>query len=111
MIQKKKHKKKKEYTSETGAPFSSIVPSTVQDTKQQMISESLSVSAKKLKSGVSEVNASSDNLGETKNECSEYSNISDIQNINTADTVINQTSSTHHRRNCAARRNPDFLWM
>ena len=43
------HTKKKEYTGETGAPFSSIVPSTVQDTKQQMISESLSVSAKNLK--------------------------------------------------------------
>lgn len=45
----KEETQKKEYTSETGAPFSSIVPSTVQDTKQQMISESLSVSAKNLK--------------------------------------------------------------
>jgi lysophospholipase L1-like esterase len=37
--------------------------------------------------------------------------IIEIQVTNTTEEANNLTSSSYHRRNCPARRNPDFLWM
>jgi|SRR5215510_7701163 len=37
--------------------------------------------------------------------------IIEIQDTNATEEVNNLTSSSYHRRNCPARRNPDVLWM
>lgn len=34
----------------------------------------------------------------------------DIQDVNTKDEINKSAQSSQHRRNCPARRNPDFLW-
>jgi hypothetical protein len=64
---------------------------------------------KEPKSGDAETDASSNNPRLTKNECSEYNNSTEIQDTNTTDVANNLTSSTHHRRNCTAQRNPEFF--
>jgi len=88
--------------------------STVQDTEKKLTfkrHQIFSNSDKEPESGDAETDASSNNPGVTKNECSEYINSTEIQDKNTIDEANNLNSSTHHRRNCTARRTPYFLWM
>jgi hypothetical protein len=79
----------------------------VQDTVQKLTFkrlQTLSNSDKELKSGDAETEASSNNPGETKNECSEYINSTGIKDTNITDKANNLTFSTYHRRNCTACR-------
>jgi hypothetical protein len=73
--------------------------STVQDTVQKLTFkrlQTLSNSDKELKSGDAKTEASSNNPGEIKNECSEYINLTGIKDTNTTDKANNLTSLTYH---------------
>jgi hypothetical protein len=107
-------KEAKSKVSECNSATDVLDSSTVQDTVQKLTFKRLqtfSNSNKEPKSGDAETEASSNNPGETKNECSEYINSTGIKDTNATDKANNQTSSTYHRRNYTAQRNPDFLWI